>query len=385
MTSSSIYFGHSFSWIPWCHHNSCYRSSTRLACWQNSCAWPIWQNFWGVRANILVNFRSLLVWYPQLMHNVIVKRSVLETVKHLFHPRHQIIIVRKYCIPNGSVAFSVLVIVGIVGVPFLKVSPANLVLFWAMHRDITTDQVLVLTNQQRAQSGLAALAISNQLSSAASAKAADMFQNQYWAHVSPSGKEPWDFISASGYSYRVAGENLARDFNHTGDMVQAWMDSPTHRANIMNGRYTETGLAVVNGSVAGCRNHFGGPNVWCASSSCTTAGTGSTPPSRGSTSSTNRDARSSRADCTGGICCCGGCGTKSHCRCICCKGEVQLTKPRTTVLARETFPKGTLQPFNHIDPLSIIKSFLISILIVLLGTLVYDLCHWPLSFTANCW
>lgn len=306
------------------------------------------------------------------MHNVIVKRSVLETVKHLFHPRHSNNHRAKVLHPEWLVAFSVLVIVGIVGVPFLKSQSSKLGFVLGYASDITTDQVLVLTNQQRAQSGLAALAISNQLSSAASAKAADMFQNQYWAHVSPSGKEPWDFISASGYSYRVAGENLARDFNHTGDMVQAWMDSPTHRANIMNGRYTETGLAVVNGVLQGVETTlvvqmFGAPAVAApqlaqapppqeAQQVAPTATPVVPEPTVQVASVAAVVAEPSPTVAVSAV-----------------KGEVQLTKPRTTVLARETFPKGTLQPFNHIDPLSIIKSFLISILIVLLGTLVYDL------------
>ena len=78
-----------------------------------------------------------------------------------------------------------------------------------------------------------------------------MFNKQYWAHTAPDGKEPWDFMSEAGYSYQVAGENLARDFSTTSAMVAAWMASPTHRANIMNGRYTEIGIAVINGTLEG--------------------------------------------------------------------------------------------------------------------------------------
>ena len=79
----------------------------------------------------------------------------------------------------------------------------------------------------------------------------DMFAKQYWAHVSADGKQPWDFISDAGYSYTVAGENLARDFQHADQVVEAWMASPTHKANILHEKYTEIGIAVVEGNLEG--------------------------------------------------------------------------------------------------------------------------------------
>lgn len=306
------------------------------------------------------------------MHNVVVKRLVLEAIKHLFHPRHSNNHRAKVLHPEWLIAFSILVIVGIVGAPFVKSQSNKLGFVLGYASDITTNQVLVLTNQQRAQSGLAALAMSNQLSSAASAKAADMFQNQYWAHVSPSGREPWDFISASGYGYRVAGENLARDFNHSSDMVQAWMDSPTHRANIMNGRYTETGLAVVNGVLQGVETTlvvqmFGAPAV--AAPQLAQAPPLQEVPQAIPTSNPAIPTPTLQVASVAAVVA----EPSPTVAATATTGEVQLTAPRTAVLAREIFPKGTLQSFNHIDPLSIIKSFLISILIVLLGTLIYDL------------
>lgn len=117
--------------------------------------------------------------------------------------------------------------------------------------NISVHDVVVQTNQQRESQGLAPLTLNSQLSAAALAKAQDMLDNQYWAHTSPAGKQPWDFMKAANYQYRVAGENLARDFSHTSDMVTAWMASPTHRDNILHSQYQQIGVAVVDGRLEG--------------------------------------------------------------------------------------------------------------------------------------
>lgn len=117
--------------------------------------------------------------------------------------------------------------------------------------DIHVEQLLVGTNNERSAAGLAPLTLNGELSQAAAAKAADMFANNYWAHNSPSGSTPWDFIVGAGYHYTVAGENLAKNFNDSQSVVSAWMASPTHRANIVKGSYKEVGFAVVNGTLNG--------------------------------------------------------------------------------------------------------------------------------------
>ncbi|MDP2632519.1 MAG: CAP domain-containing protein, partial [Candidatus Curtissbacteria bacterium] len=89
----------------------------------------------------------------------------------------------------------------------------------------SADQIISLTNQKRAENGLSALSYNGQLAQAASAKASDMLANNYWAHTSPSGRTPWSFITAAGYKYVYAGENLARDFDDAGSVVNAWMNS----------------------------------------------------------------------------------------------------------------------------------------------------------------
>lgn len=117
--------------------------------------------------------------------------------------------------------------------------------------DIHVEQLLADTNAQRTAAGLSALTLNSELSSAAAAKAADMFAKNYWAHNSPTGETPWDFIIGSGYHYTVAGENLAKNFSDSQSVVNAWMASPTHRANMVKPSYKEVGFAVVNGTLNG--------------------------------------------------------------------------------------------------------------------------------------
>ena len=116
---------------------------------------------------------------------------------------------------------------------------------------ITQQKVAEKTNEERRKLGLSELTVNEVLAKAAEDKARDMFQAQYWSHYSPSGKSPWDFMKAEKYVYSVAGENLARDFLETDDMMKAWMNSPTHRENIVNPRYHDIGIAVVNGRLNG--------------------------------------------------------------------------------------------------------------------------------------
>lgn len=117
--------------------------------------------------------------------------------------------------------------------------------------DISVSKVLELVNQKRLEANLAPLTLSNELSQAATAKANDMYGKNYWAHISPTGATPWVFINNAGYQYLYAGENLARNFNTSREVVDAWMSSPTHRANILKSEYKDIGLAVVNGRLNG--------------------------------------------------------------------------------------------------------------------------------------
>ncbi len=116
---------------------------------------------------------------------------------------------------------------------------------------ITVPQIINDTNIQREKNGLNPLKESKDLDSAAYSKAKDMFAEDYWAHYSPSGKDPWSFILSSGYKFSYAGENLARNFYNSADVVTAWMNSPSHRENILNPHYQDIGIAVVPGTLLG--------------------------------------------------------------------------------------------------------------------------------------
>lgn len=116
---------------------------------------------------------------------------------------------------------------------------------------ISINDVVSLTNQRRVQAGLPALVLNQVLSNAAYTKARDMIDRDYWAHTAPDGQEPWSFFSKFGYKYRYAGENLARDFSSASAIVDAWMNSPTHRDNILNPKYKEIGIGITEGDLAG--------------------------------------------------------------------------------------------------------------------------------------
>lgn len=117
--------------------------------------------------------------------------------------------------------------------------------------DITISDLFDSTNNVREEVDLPALRLNESLSVAARKKAEDMFEKDYWAHVSPDGTEPWEFILAEGYDYAYAGENLAKNFHYSDEVVEAWFNSPSHKENLVNKNYTEVGFAVVNGVLDG--------------------------------------------------------------------------------------------------------------------------------------
>lgn len=112
-------------------------------------------------------------------------------------------------------------------------------------------EVIALTNDERAAYQVSTLTDNALLDAAAQAKAEDMAAQGYFAHIGPDGKEPWAWMSEAGYTYRSAGENLAVRFADSRDVVNAWMASPTHRANIIKPVYTEIGVGVAQGMFQG--------------------------------------------------------------------------------------------------------------------------------------
>ncbi len=113
--------------------------------------------------------------------------------------------------------------------------------------EMSISQLLAETNDKRAQNGVAPLSINDKLNSAAQSKANDMVARNYWAHNTPDGKEPWVFFDAVGYKYLKAGENLAYGFTTSSAAIVGWMNSPTHKANLLDSAFTEVGFGFTNG------------------------------------------------------------------------------------------------------------------------------------------
>lgn len=107
--------------------------------------------------------------------------------------------------------------------------------------------IVDLTNQERAELSVLPLSRDPLLDEAARLKAEHMAKHQYFAHYSPDGVSPWHWFTEVSYPYVHAGENLAIHFSDSGEVVDAWMESPSHRANIANGDYQEIGVGTARG------------------------------------------------------------------------------------------------------------------------------------------
>jgi uncharacterized protein YkwD len=114
-------------------------------------------------------------------------------------------------------------------------------------------KLLELTNNERRSRGLDSLAENPALTKAAYAKAEDMLNRGYFSHTSPGGKVFYRWVDSAGYEYAAVGENLALNLNMVSgeQMVSSWLDSPTHRENLLSGAYSETGLGVSSGTYEG--------------------------------------------------------------------------------------------------------------------------------------
>ena len=119
-------------------------------------------------------------------------------------------------------------------------------------------QVLNLVNKHRRENGLKELTLNSNLSNVAQIKADDMKSNDYFSHTSPTYGSPFDMIKQFGISYKTAGENIAKGQKTPEAVVNAWMNSEGHRANILNSNYTQMGLGyTANGAVYWCQMFIG--------------------------------------------------------------------------------------------------------------------------------
>ena len=131
---------------------------------------------------------------------------------------------------------------------------------------VISSEIITLTNEERAALGAPRLHAAAQLGSSAERKAQDMASRGYFAHSAPYGKDPWAWLREAGYEYRYAGENLAVRFVDSRDVIDAWMSSPSHRANITKAQYSEIGVGVAQGFYNGepatyVVQYFGAPSA----------------------------------------------------------------------------------------------------------------------------
>lgn len=108
-------------------------------------------------------------------------------------------------------------------------------------------QVADLVNQERAANGLAPLTLSTDLCDGARRKSQDMHDNNYFSHDSPTFGSPFDMMSSMGIDFWAAGENIAMGYPTAEAVMEGWMNSPGHRANILSDAFTELGVGYVDG------------------------------------------------------------------------------------------------------------------------------------------
>jgi hypothetical protein len=149
--------------------------------------------------------------------------------------------------------------ISLIGLCLVKVDTPTLALktsqVLAYATNISRSDLLYYTNQARAQNGLGPLNLNSKLNTSSQNKAQDMITYDYWAHTSPSGVEPWYWFDQAGYAYSAAGENLAYGFDSSSGTVTGWMNSASHRANVL-GDYVDVGFGIADGA-----NYQGGPNT----------------------------------------------------------------------------------------------------------------------------
>lgn len=145
---------------------------------------------------------------------------------------------------------SIAVAVSIIGLLFF-VTPGLSSSPNILDTEINSSDLILLTNEIRDIKGLNPLTINNKLTIASTNKAKHLIQHNYFSHNSPAGKQFSEWIIESGYKFQIVGENLAIGYTNNKDVMKAWMDSPSHKENILNEKYNEIGLVVMQGEIDG--------------------------------------------------------------------------------------------------------------------------------------
>lgn len=152
-------------------------------------------------------------------------------------------------------------VIGMMAMVLLSFAFANIQsLLWTssqwMVSSVLPAVIVDLTNQERDTAALQTLQRNRALDEAAQLKAEHMAEKEYFAHHSPDGVSPWYWFAVANYNFAHAGENLAIHFTDSDQVVEAWMDSPTHRANIMNNDYSEIGVGTAAGEYNGYKTVY---------------------------------------------------------------------------------------------------------------------------------
>lgn len=168
------------------------------------------------------------------------KQIVVPTKSNEFIP----LIIRRY----GVLVIALIILLTQVGYNFIQTGQ-----FGVLSRvsKASIPELISDTNQYRVSRGLQELVVNEKLSQAATLKARDMVTNDYWAHTSPTNVTPWKWLEEVGYEYSMAGENLAKNFPDSDTTISAWMDSTSHRENMLNPQYSEVGFAIDEGVIDG--------------------------------------------------------------------------------------------------------------------------------------
>ena len=155
---------------------------------------------------------------------------------------------REFELMGGvSVAISTVLVISI----FVASSLDSVLIRSQQYASVVAAVLVDLANKDRSENKLGGLKINPVLAKAAQLKADDMAAKSYFAHTSPTGVEPWHWFEEAGYKFSYAGENLAVDFSDSSAVNSAWMNSPMHRANILDQHYTEIGIATAQGFYQG--------------------------------------------------------------------------------------------------------------------------------------
>jgi uncharacterized protein YkwD len=141
--------------------------------------------------------------------------------------------------------FALILTITVTFISFVVAIPAQ------AQTSLSSSSIIALANTDRAKSSAGSLTEDVRLDHAAQLKANDMAAKSYFSHIDPSGNAPWMWFKKVGYYYWSAGENLAINFSDAPTLNSAWMNSPTHKANIVNSGYSRVGIGIAHGTYQG--------------------------------------------------------------------------------------------------------------------------------------